>query len=105
MAQFFAYENLNPGSRRNTPYLLDVQSNLLAELGTRVVVPLHKADFYRGQSLSVLMPALEIEGLRVIAVVQELAGVPARLLGREAADLTAHRSVFITALDFLVSGV
>lgn len=43
MPQFDVYRNRNPRSRRSIPYLLDVQSDLLTALSTRVVVPLIKA--------------------------------------------------------------
>ena len=40
MAQFDVYRNANPATRTRVPYLLDLQSDLLDPLGTRVVVPL-----------------------------------------------------------------
>ena len=40
MAQFTLYRNKNPKSKAEIPFLLDVQSTLLSELGTGVVVPL-----------------------------------------------------------------
>ena len=40
MPQFTVHRNPNPGSKAAYPLLLDVQSDLLADLGTRVVVPL-----------------------------------------------------------------
>jgi len=39
-AQFIAYENANPATKKTYPYLLDIQSNLLDELRTTVVIPL-----------------------------------------------------------------
>ena len=43
MTQFTVYRNKNPRSRATFPYLLDVQSDLLDGLQTRVVIPLTKA--------------------------------------------------------------
>jgi len=40
MAQFDVCTNPNPASAKRIPYLLDVQSDLLSSLATRVVVPL-----------------------------------------------------------------
>lgn len=40
MAQFIAYENKNRATKKIYPYLLDIQSNLLDELRTAVVIPL-----------------------------------------------------------------
>ncbi len=40
MPQFAVYRNPNPETTADYPLLLDVQSDLIAELGTRVVVPI-----------------------------------------------------------------
>ena len=40
MSQFFAYKNSNPETQKRYPYLLDIQSNLLSELRTTIVIPL-----------------------------------------------------------------
>lgn len=39
MAQFKVYENPNDATRQTYPYLMDIQSNLLDELRTTVVIP------------------------------------------------------------------
>ena len=44
MAQFDVYLNPNSSTRRNIPYLLDVQADLLDAMATRVVVPLVLAE-------------------------------------------------------------
>ena len=38
MAQFDVYRNTNPATRTRIPYLLDIQSDLLESISTRVVV-------------------------------------------------------------------
>ena len=43
MAQFTLYRNKNPRSRAAAPFLLNVQSDLLEEMHSRVVIPLTKA--------------------------------------------------------------
>ena len=40
MAQFDVHRNSDAATREHSPYILDVQSNLLSHLATRVVVPL-----------------------------------------------------------------
>ena len=42
MPQFSVYKNKNPKTRSSYPYLVDVQSDLLSDIGTRVIVPLVK---------------------------------------------------------------
>jgi toxin CcdB len=40
VAQFAVYRNKSPRSKSTYPFLVDVQSDLLDELQTRVVIPL-----------------------------------------------------------------
>ena len=40
MAQFDVYENINTSSKKDMPFLLDVQNDILDELNSRIVVPL-----------------------------------------------------------------
>jgi len=40
MAQFSVHRNTNASTKAAMPLLLDVQSDLIADLGTRVVAPL-----------------------------------------------------------------
>jgi len=44
MAQFDVYTNLNPVTKRTIPYLLDIQTDLLNNLTTRVVIPLYSVS-------------------------------------------------------------
>ncbi len=104
MAQFKVYCNLDAATRTTTPYLLDVQSDLLSDLSTRVVAPLRLAAHYSGKSMTTLMPGFSIEGQEVIALIQQLAAVPPRAIGAEVADLSDRRFDIIAALDFLISG-
>lgn len=43
MAQFIVYRNKNARTKPIFPFLVDVQSDLLEDLQTRVVIPLSKA--------------------------------------------------------------
>jgi toxin CcdB len=44
MVQFTLYENLSPASRKVYPYFVDIQSELLESLNSRLVIPLARAD-------------------------------------------------------------
>jgi len=74
MAQFAVHRNPNPRTRHSVPYLLDVQTNLLEGLATRVVVPLVRADAGRIPAER-LNPVFRIEGVKVHMSTAELAGV------------------------------
>lgn len=105
MPQFSVYKNKNAATRARVPYLLDVQSNLLSELETRVVVPLYTATALKGNALTVLNPRLEVEGKELVAMTPQLAGISRKELGAEVGKLTEQRDSIMRALDFLIAGI
>jgi len=64
------------------PYLLDVQSDLLDKLATRVVVPLI-AGSAMGRAIKYLNPEFSLKNNTVFMSTAELAGIPARSLGKK----------------------
>lgn len=44
MAQFAVYRNASSTNKAAVPYLLNVQSDLLEDLETRIVIPLYPAS-------------------------------------------------------------
>lgn len=105
MAQFDVYENKNRGSRAAFPLLLDVQSDLLDELQTRVVIPLTRPNSAVKKPLSRLTPWLEVNGNKYILVTPQLAGIDKASLGAVVAELSAQRARIIAALDMLITGI
>ena len=103
MAQFDVYENKNPETNESIPYLLDVQSDLLDNLTTRVVVPLITVAAM-GKAAQYLNPQFKIERTTVIMSTAELAGVNLNALGDRVCSLKEHRIEIISALDFLFTG-
>lgn len=80
MAQFDVYLNPNTETRKDIPYLLDVQADLLDALATRVVAPLVMAK-KMGLAAKHLNPQFRIKGIAVVMPTAELAGVSNRSLG------------------------
>lgn len=105
MAQFCVYENNNPASRRQYPYLLDIQSDLLGELRTTVVVPLCLAELAAGMRISRLNPKLEINGEAFISMTQDLAGIDRHRPGVKVHDLGQCREELVAAIDFMINGI
>lgn len=105
MAQFDVYRNPNRASRTRIPYLLDVQSDLLEPLATRIVVPLCKPDVLSGKPAERLNPAFAVDGRKVFMLTPELAGVPRRVLGERIANLAAERPTIVAALDLAITGI
>jgi len=105
MAQFDVHRNPNAATRARIPYLLDVQSDLLDPLATRVVVPLCKPEVLSGKPAERLNPAFEIEGRKMFMLTPELAGVPRKALGERITNLAAERAAIIAALDLVLTGI
>jgi toxin CcdB len=87
------------------PFLLNVQSPLLDDLATRIVVPLRKSGtFGIASAPPLLMPLLDIEGIACVLDTPQMAAVPSRALGLAVANLEAEHGVIVAALDFLFQG-
>lgn len=84
-------------------YLLDVQSDLLADMNTRVVVPMMlPVDApVPGRRLN---PAFDINGTRHLMVTQYLAAVPFLALGKPVTNLASHFDEITNALDMVFVG-
>src|SRR5690606_40166780 len=81
MPQFAVHKNTIAATKAAVPFLLDVQSDLIAELGTRVVVPVYTATVMKAKTLSTLMPTFEIDDKQYVMVTPQLAGIAKRQLG------------------------
>jgi toxin CcdB len=104
MAQFRIYANANELTKAEFPYLVDVQSDLLSELATRMVIPLVASSSPKYKVMTKLTPTMEITGRKYMAITPLMAGVPRSALGNEIADIAARRVDIIAALDLLITG-
>jgi len=105
MTQFFLYRNPDKTSQKRYPCLLDIQSNLLDDLRTTVVIPLMPQRLAGDHTIANLNPVIRIGNESLVVMTQNLAGVDRSVLGEQMADLNEHREVFINAIDFVLSGI
>ena len=105
MSQFTVYRNTNPTTKAAIPFLLNVQSDLIKDLGTRVAVPLYPVAAMNGKAIHTLTPTFEIEGKQYVMMTPQLAGISKKLLGASVADLSTKRDEIISALDLLITGI
>jgi toxin CcdB len=84
-------------------YLLDVQTNLIDQLRTRVIVPLLPTAS-APPPIGRLNPVFEIAGRKVVMATPLLAAVPLGELGEARANLAAHHEAIVAALDMLFQG-
>ncbi len=104
MARFDVYSNPGDGSR-TTPYLLDVQSDLLDLLDSRMVIPMRSlAQFAQVKLPTRLTPVLQVNGQDVLLETPKMAAVPLRILKTPLASLVDEQDKIMGALDFLFQG-
>jgi len=104
MARFDVYAN--PGAHASgTPYLLDVQSNLLDGLDSRMVIPLRSLDHFAKVKLPTrLTPVLCIHGKDYLLETPKMGAVPQRVLKNCVACVSDDQACITAALDFLFQG-
>jgi toxin CcdB len=105
MPQFAVYKNRNEATRGRFPLLLDVQSDLLQPLNTRVVVPLSPVATARVRAMEALTPKLPVAGKEYVMVTPQLAGISMRELGTIVDTIAGERAKIIGALDLLITGI
>jgi len=104
MARFSVYENIGEHAK-TTPFLLDVQTDLLSGLDTRVAIPLRKASLYRKVKLPQdLMPIFSIKGSEFALETPKMAAVPSKILKTEITSLKTQQHLVMTAIDRLFHG-
>ena len=104
MARFDVYAN--PGNHaKTTPYLLDVQSNLLDGLDSRMVIPLRSLKhFPKVKVATQLTPIFKIGGKDYLLETPKMGAVPQRVLKSPIASLLESQAEITAALDFLFHG-
>ena len=84
-------------------YLLDVQSDLIDVVKTRVVVPLLPAR-QTPPAIARLHPVFAIAGQNHVMATHLIATVPTGILIEPRGDLSEHRDAITAALDMLFQG-
>lgn len=97
MARFDIYKGANARG-----LLLDIQSDLLDEFGSRVVVPLLPAEDM--QSVSRLHPVFVINDERYIMSTHLIFAIPVDRLGAKIGSMAQEDLVITSAVDKLLSG-
>jgi toxin CcdB len=104
VTQFAVYRNKNPRTKSTFPLLVDVQSDLLEPLSTRVVIPLTKVAGLAKKPVSHLTPTVPFDGDAYVLMTPQLAGIARADLGTQAGTLVGEREKIMSAVDFLLMG-
>ncbi|MGR5175360.1 CcdB family protein [Vibrio parahaemolyticus] len=105
MSQFTLYKNNDKSTATAYPYFVDVQSELLDTLNTRLVIPLTPLELIEKKTPTHLCPTIHIEEGDFAILTHQMASVPVKILTDPVSELTTFRNEIIAAIDFLVTGI
>jgi len=84
-------------------YVLDVQTDLIPSMGTRLVVPLIPADKVP-EPVRRLHPIFEIDGKQLVMATHLMGALPQRQLGRKLGSLWERYDDITAAIDMIFLG-
>ena len=102
MSNFQLHKN-NSEINQEYAYLINVQSVLLSDLKTRLVIPLIKKPS-RNTTIKILNPEIQINNVTFIVLTQQMSSVPLNYLGSLITDVQVDRTSILSAIDFLITG-
>ncbi|MET3076399.1 CcdB family protein [Pantoea leporis] len=100
--QYFIYRNTNRNSEY--PYLVDVQSEIIGELASRIVIPLYPLKQFKKKQVERLNPVIKVEGEEFLVMTHEMASVRVLLLGDQVMDARVYRQRIKDSVDFIFDG-
>ena len=104
MKQYDLYENTDPDSQSTYPYFVDVQTGLLDDLNSRVVIPIAPAQDAKSFPKN-LCPIVEINNKQFALLTHQITTVSSSFLESKEGSLLLNRDDIISALDFLLTGI
>ena len=103
--QYDVYPNPSPRMRDIYPFVLDIQSDLLKALATRMVVPLAITQLPATSLPRRLCPVLTVQGQSLMLVPFEAAPLDKRHLKAKVCSLHERAHDIVAAMDAVLSGV
>lgn len=104
MAQYDVFTNPSHSAEYGIPYVVVIQSDLLDALPTRLTMPLAEPDS-TVKVPTMLCPVIVVKGKRLHALAHYAAPLPVKLLRRRVDNVAAQSSVFVSAMDAVLSGI
>lgn len=104
MSQFTLYENTDKTTKKAYPYFLDVQTDLISVLNSRIVIPVIPAANLEREAPKRLCPTFQIDSNEYALLTHQLTSVPASILKHPVENLEVFRGEIINAIDLLISG-
>jgi len=105
MSQFILYRNEDSSSNETYPYFIDVQSSLLEDLNTRLVIPLSPHSSLNNTDAKRLCPVIHLDEGNFVLLTHQMTSVPKSILKTELTSLESFRYEILAAIDMLISGI
>ena len=105
MSQFSLYQNNDKSTATAYPSFVDVQSEMLDTLNTRLVIPLTSVEMLEKKAPTHLCPVIHIDEGDFVILTHQMASVPTKILRDPVNDLSTFRNEIIAAIDFLITGI
>lgn len=105
MSQFSLYQNNDKSTSTAYPYFVDVQSELLDTLNTRLVIPLTPVESLDKKAPNHLCPVIHIDQGGFVVLTHQMTSVPTKILREPVNELSSFRNEIIAAIDFLITGI
>lgn len=103
--QYDVYANPSPRMRDDYPYVVDVQSDLLSALATRMVAPLAVTAIAAANLPRRLCPVFVVKGQSLMLLPHEAAPLDKRLLKTPVVSLRDRAHDIVAAADAVMSGI
>ena len=104
MKQYDLYENTDSASQVTYPYFVDVQTGLLNDLNSRVVIPIAPALDAKSFPKNIC-PIIDINNKQFALLTHQITTVSSSFLESKEGSLLLNRDDIISALDFLLTGI
>ncbi len=104
MKQYDLYENTDEDTKDGYPYFFDVQTELLRDLDSRVVIPIVPVQEAKAYPKN-LCPVVEIRNAKFALLTHQITTVPSSFLEYKEGTLSLNRDDIISGLDFLLTGI
>lgn len=105
MSQFTLYRNTDKSTAETYPCFIDVQSDLLESLNTRLVVPLTPLVLLDKKAPQHLCPRIHLDAGDFVILTHQMTSVPTKLFINPVTHSQAFRNDISTAIDFLITGI
>ena len=105
MSQYTLYKNENKSSKKAYPYFVNVQSDLLDDLNSRIVIPLSLYKTLKQTNAKKLCPIIDIDEGCFVLLTHQMTTVPKSILKKEITSLEKFRYEILGAIDLLLTGI